>query len=84
MRRFFKRLRKRGKLDGDLEDELRFHLEMSGSTANMTALKEICRDMWAFSALESGWKDLCYGARSLAKPRRRRRGRHRVGLGHRR
>ena len=67
MRSFFKRVRKRRQLDRDLDDELQFHLEMSGSAASLTALKETCRDMWAFNTLESWWKDLRYGARSLAK-----------------
>ena len=67
MRSFFKRLRKRRQLDRDLDDELQFHLEMSGSAGSLTALKETCRDMWAFNTLERWWKDLRYGARSLAK-----------------
>jgi hypothetical protein len=61
MRRFLKRLRGRRDLDRDLEEELRFHLEMKARETgdaqaarkqfgNLGALKEACRDMWAFSS----------------------------------
>jgi putative ABC transport system permease protein len=80
MRGLWKRLQKRRRLDRDLEDELRFHLEMKTrdlgdegearqSIGNLAALKETCRDVWAFNAIESWWKDLRYGARSLWKSR---------------
>ncbi len=57
-------LRRRHQLDRDLEDELRFHLEMKteaiGDSAeaqrrlgNATRLKEACRELWSFSKLES-------------------------------
>ena len=72
MKRFWKRLRRRSQLDRDLEDELRFHLEQSGDPVrfgNATALKEACRDMWAFTFLESWWQDIRYAARTLAKNR---------------
>ncbi|HEY6345240.1 MAG TPA: ABC transporter permease [Bryobacteraceae bacterium] len=79
-KRLQKRLQKRRRLDRDLEDELRFHLEMkirdTGNErearqriGNLAALKETCRDMWTFNAIESLWKDLRYGARSLWKSR---------------
>jgi predicted permease len=74
---FFKRLRKRRQLEQDLEDELRFHLQMKAEetgnsrearlrTGNIGALKEACRDLWTFNIIESFWKDLLYGLRSLA------------------
>ena len=64
MKKFLRRLRRRRQLDRDLEDELRFHLEMkteeTGDASearrrlgNVTLLKEVCREMWAFAALES-------------------------------
>ncbi len=81
MMRLGKKLRtllRRRQLDRDLEDELRFHLEMkteeSGNRAeaqrrvgNATALKERCRDLWSFSCFESCWGDVRYAVRMLAK-----------------
>jgi hypothetical protein len=81
MNKFVKRLRtvwRRRQLDRDLEDEMAFHLamneEQSGdSTAarrrlgNPTALKESCRDLWAFARLEPWWQDLRYAWRTLRK-----------------
>ena len=79
--RFSKRLRAlwlRRQLDRDLDDELRFHLEMKASelgdpeaarrrVGNPTALKEACRELWSFARLESWWQDLRYALRMLAK-----------------
>ncbi len=79
MNRFVKRLRalwRRPQLDRDLEDELRFHREMTadetGDVAaasrrfgNATAIKEACRDMWTFTWLETLWQDVRYAARTL-------------------
>jgi hypothetical protein len=81
MTRLSKKLRtlwRRRQLDRDLEDELRFHLEMKteelGNRAeaqsrvgNATALKERCRDLWSFPWLESWWQDVRYAVRMLAK-----------------
>jgi len=80
MKRFWKKLRRRRQLDRDLEHELRFHLEMRAEETgdarearrrlgNVTALKEACREMWAFAALESWWMDIRYAMRTLAKNR---------------
>ncbi len=80
MKKFIKRLRRRRQLDRDLEDELRFHLEMKAEETgdarearkrlgNVTLLKEVCREMWAFAALESWWMDIRYAFRTLAKSR---------------
>lgn len=80
MNRFWKRLRalrRRGQLDRDIEDELRFHREMqaeevgSGEESprpfgNATALKEACRELWEFTWIETLWRDIRYGARMLA------------------
>jgi predicted permease len=79
MKRFLKRmraLRRRPGLDRDLEDELRFHREMlveEGSEpsavrrqfGNSTALQEACRDLWAFTWIETLWQDIRYAARTL-------------------
>ncbi|MGO9008807.1 MAG: hypothetical protein ACLQPN_01795 [Bryobacteraceae bacterium] len=66
MNRFRKKLRalwRRRQLDRDLEDELRFHLEMAaeesgGSDArrrfgNLTGIEERCRDLWTFTGIET-------------------------------
>jgi len=34
---------------------------------NSTRIKEMCREMWSFVSLETFWRDLRYGARSLTK-----------------
>ena len=81
MNRFRKKLQAlllRRQLDRDLEDELRFHIEMKADelgdrteaqrrVGNATVLKERCRELWAFAALESWWQDIRYAARTLAK-----------------
>ena len=67
--RFFKKLFARRRLDRDLEDELRFHLEMSGNPrrfGNATLIKETCREMWTFAWLESLWRDFRYALRMLS------------------
>ncbi len=68
--RFFKKLMHRRRLDRDLEEELRFHLEMSGAPrrfGNATQIKEACRDLWSFVFIESLWQDFRYALRMLAK-----------------
>jgi putative ABC transport system permease protein len=81
MNRFLKRfrmLRRRRQLDRDLEDELRFHLDMKAEetgdpteaqrqVGNATALKEACRELWIFAKLETWWQDIRYAVRTLAK-----------------
>ena len=81
MNRFRKKLRafwRRRQLDGDLDDELRFHLEMkaeeTGNLAearrrmgNATALREVCREIWTFPKFESWWQDVRYALRLLLK-----------------
>jgi len=68
--------------DGDLEEEMRFHLEMKarakGGTedagyaaqrqfGNALLLREKSRDMWGWVWLETLMQDVRYGARMLAK-----------------
>jgi putative ABC transport system permease protein len=76
MNRFLKRLRalrRRRQLDRDLEDELRFHREMLAQEespnhfGNPTLLKETCRDLWAFTWIETLWQDIRSAARTLPK-----------------
>jgi hypothetical protein len=80
MNKFLKRLRHRRQLDRDLEDELRFHLEMGSEETgdlrtarrrigNVTAVKEACREMWAFSSLETWWMDIRHAFRTLRNSR---------------
>src|ERR1039457_6754514 len=69
------RLVRRRQLDRDLEDELRFHLEMLGPNradaqrrfGNFSGLKEACRDMWTLGSIELWLQDLRYGLRTLRK-----------------
>jgi len=79
MNKFAKRLRalwRRRQLDRDLEDEMAFHLAMSEQNGNHpaaarrrlgnpTALKESCRDLWAFTSLEAWWQDVRFALRTL-------------------
>jgi predicted permease len=79
MRRFGKRLRAlwdRRRLDRDIEDELSFHLAMSAKhlgdppaarrrLGNPAALKESCRELWSFAALEACWHDFRSALRTL-------------------
>src|SRR5215472_2292069 len=70
MKRFWKRLLRRRRLDRDLEDELRFHLEQSGDPrrfGNLTAFREACHDLWAFTVFESWWQDIRYAGRTFAR-----------------
>jgi len=81
MRRIRKKLQalwRRRRLDRDLEDELRFHLEMKAeegssplearrSFGNPSALKEVCRDMWTFATFETWWRDIRYALRTLGR-----------------
>ncbi len=80
MSKFAKRLRalwRRRQLDRDLEDELTFHVAMSAEETgdlsaarrrlgNFTAVKQSCRDLWAFTSLESWWQDLRHAFATLA------------------
>jgi hypothetical protein len=68
MNGFTKKLRalwRRRQLDRDLEDELRFHLEMKAGACtdplearrrfgNPTALQEICHDLWTWFGIHNG------------------------------
>lgn len=81
MSRIGKKLRmiwRRRQLDRDLNDELRFHLEMKAEEigdpieaqrrlGNSTALKEACRELWSFAKVESWWQDIRYAIRMLLK-----------------
>jgi predicted permease len=64
----------RRRLDRDLEDELRFHIEMlnqrnipSSRFGNPTSFKEACREMWTLGSIEILWQDIRYALRTLRK-----------------
>ena len=81
MNRLARKLRyllRRGQLDRDLEEELRFHVDMKAEElgdraeaerriGNQTAIREAAREAWTFAALESCWSDLRYAARAFAR-----------------
>ena len=72
----------RRRLDRDLDEELTFHLAMRASKygddsaahaaarrqfGNPTQIRETCRELWTFAALETLWQDLRFAVRTLAK-----------------
>jgi putative ABC transport system permease protein len=86
LRRLLLSLIRRGRLEREMEEEMRFHLEMqieqnlsSGMAAeeahyaarrrfgNQTWLKEVSREMWSLSSIETMIQDLRYGMRTLMK-----------------
>lgn len=73
MRRFLLKLRRRRRLQNDLEAELAFHREMSDrqrneiSLGNTTTIKEEALDLWRFNFLENLWRDLVYATRGLRR-----------------
>src|SRR2546421_2000260 len=80
MRELWRRLRfliHRDRFETDLDEEMRFHLEMKAQKSgdryaarrqfgNAGILKEVSREMWGWSSLERLWGDLRYGMRQLA------------------
>ncbi len=70
-----KALFRREQLDRDLEEELRFHLDMQAraggrarsppSIRQRDRPKEACRDQWTLASLELWWQDARYSARAL-------------------
>src|ERR1035437_3114568 len=72
----------RRRLERDLDEELTFHLAMragkyGGDAAahaaarrqfgNPARIRETCRELWTFAALETLWQDIRYAVRTLAK-----------------
>ena len=72
----------RRRLDRDLDEELAFHLAMRAKSCgddpaaraaarrqfgNTTRIREACRELWTFAALETLWQDLRYAVRTLAR-----------------
>ncbi len=80
MRELWRRLRfliDRGRFETDLDEEMRFHLEMKAQKAgdpyaarrqfgNVANLKEVSREMWGWMSVERLWQDLRYAMRQLA------------------
>jgi putative ABC transport system permease protein len=77
---------RRDRFDRELDEEMRFHVEMktrenlaAGASpeeahyaarrafGNLTLLREVGRDMWGFTSLESLLRDFRYSARTLRK-----------------
>ena len=75
MRRFLLKLFRRPRLHDDLEAELAFHREMSRASGNAIPLGNLSRiteeslDLWRFSGVENLWRDVIYGARTVARSR---------------
>jgi len=80
MRELWRRLgflARRERFERDLDEEMRFHLEMKAQKAgdplaarrqfgNEGMLKEASREMWGWMSLERLWQDLRYAKRQLA------------------
>lgn len=80
MREMWRRIRflfDREQFESDLDEEMRFHLEMKARKwgdadaarrqfGNIGVLKEVSREMWGWSSLERLWHDLRYAIRQLA------------------
>ena len=67
----------RDRFESDLDEEMRFHLEMKAQRTgdahaarkqfgNIGILKEVSREMWGWTSLERLWQDLRYALRQLA------------------
>src|SRR5262249_384806 len=80
MRELWRRLRflrDRDRFESDLDDEMRFHLELKAQKSgdryagqrqfgNIGVLKEASRDMWGWASWERLCQDLRYAMRQLA------------------
>lgn len=60
---------RRGQLERDLDEEMRYHAEMTGQRqfGNMTLLKEKSRSEWGFGWLDAFAEDLRFATRMLRK-----------------
>ncbi len=69
----FRKLRRRRRLQAELEAELAHHRELSQENGNsiglgnVTAVKESVLDLWRFTLLENAWRDLVFALRSLRR-----------------
>ncbi|HEY6391993.1 MAG TPA: ABC transporter permease [Bryobacteraceae bacterium] len=70
-------LLRRGRFNRELDEEMRFHLEMKGQAAghyaarrqfgNATLLKEVSREMWGWRSIEILLQDIRYALRMLRR-----------------
>jgi len=70
-------LLRRGRFNRELDEEMRFHLEMKGQAAghyaarrqfgNPTLLKEVSREMWGWRSIEILLQDIRYALRMLRR-----------------
>jgi predicted permease len=77
MRRFLRRLQmlsRRGQLERDLDEEIRFHLEMQAAEGgrradfgNVMLIREAARANWGWPALDDFLRELRYAIRSLSR-----------------
>jgi predicted permease len=73
IRRLFLKLRRRARLDADLEAELAFHREMATAGGNpipfgnRASIREQAFDLWRFTWIEDFARDVVYAVRSLRR-----------------
>lgn len=78
LRQRFRTLFRRSRLEGELEEEMRFHLEQSAARGvdpsearrafgNVTLIREETREMWGWNTLWGMCEDLRHAARGLRK-----------------
>jgi macrolide transport system ATP-binding/permease protein len=70
---WWKKLRRRRRLERDLTDEISFHLEMRARDTNAppfgneTLIREAAREFSTFHWIETTWRDLAYAVRGFRK-----------------
>lgn len=73
MRRFFRKLVRRRRLERELEAEIAFHRAMAAEHGNAIpfgnalVVQEQVRDLWHFTTLENLWRDVRYAVRGLSR-----------------
>lgn len=73
MRRFFRKLARRRRLERELQAEIAFHREMAARHdgaipfGNALAVQEQVRDLWHFTVVENLWRDVRYAVRGLLR-----------------
>lgn len=73
IRRILLKLRRRQRLQRDLEAELAFHREMASAAGNpiplgnTAVIREHAFDLWRFNRIENLWRDLVFAVRTLRK-----------------
>src|SRR6185503_9507428 len=72
-RRILLKLRRRSRLEQEMEAELAFHRDLARKHSspiglgNITRIQEEARDLWRFSLVEDFWRDIGYALRSLRR-----------------